>query len=193
MSPKDSGDLFMRSQDLVSPDDADAESEHYQPGAALHDSDSSVSGRATSSPIVAEREDREVSRFLRSQDLIDMDDFGFETGRSHRSITSLSEGWRDKLSSLKSRGFERMGSVRETMTGRLSSMHESTMSRVSAMRSGLTERADGVSRNLREHPAKWTGIAAGIGMTLGLAGRLAMKMRSRARRVLPTLVIVEAC
>ena len=46
-------------------------------------------------------------------------------------------------------------------------------------------------QSLRSNPTKWAGIAAGVGLGLGILGRV---MRHRmARRSRPELVIIEAC
>jgi hypothetical protein len=48
-----------------------------------------------------------------------------------------------------------------------------------------------LNRTLRSNPAKWAGIAAGVGVGLGILGRV---MRHRmAKRAQPELVIIEAC
>ena len=46
-------------------------------------------------------------------------------------------------------------------------------------------------QSLRANPAKWAGIAAGVGLGLGVLGRV---MRHRmGKRARPELVIIEAC
>ena len=51
-------------------------------------------------------------------------------------------------------------------------------------------KASSVKSSLRDHPAKWAGIAAGTGIALGLTGRY---LRRRAfLRDLPEIVVIEA-
>lgn len=193
MDPNQSVDLFIRSQDLLLPDDLDGESSsRYTPGSALRNAESSVSDRWKTRLTLPQTRDYEANLFLRSQDLLEPDDLemdsrGYTPGSaSRRSTTSLSEGWRSKLASLRDRGFERMESVRDRMTERAT--------RVSTVRDGVTARIHGMGRELREHPAKWASIAAGAGVGMGFAGRMLMRMRARARRQMPpSLIIVETC
>jgi hypothetical protein len=150
-----------------------------------------------------------IDLFIRSQGLLLPDDLDGESSSrytpgsalrddtpgaaSRRSNMSLNEGWRSRLVSLKERGFERMESMRDRMTGRVSSMNDTATSRVSTMRDGVTERVHGMGRELRQHPVKWAGMAAGAGIGMGLAGRMMMRMRARSRRPMPSLVIIETC
>ena len=53
----------------------------------------------------------------------------------------------------------------------------------------MNERVLSIKSELRSNPGKWAGIAAGAGFTLGLIGR---RLRHRARRNLPDLIIIEA-
>jgi len=59
---------------------------------------------------------------------------------------------------------------------------------------GLEPRAKALAMkandNLRSNPAKWTGIAAGAGLGVGLLGRF-LQHRAQNRRV-PAVVIIEA-
>jgi hypothetical protein len=50
--------------------------------------------------------------------------------------------------------------------------------------------AASVRNKLREHPARWAGIAAGAGLGTGLLGRF-LRHRTRRRRG-PAIVIIEA-
>ena len=45
-------------------------------------------------------------------------------------------------------------------------------------------------QQLRGHALLWTGIATGIGLALGIAGRIVRRRRARAA---PMYVLVEAC
>lgn len=60
-----------------------------------------------------------------------------------------------------------------------------------SVRDHLTSMRRGIDRNLRSNPMKWGGIATGVGLALGLAGRW---MRTRSRRKPTTAyVLLEAC
>lgn len=48
-----------------------------------------------------------------------------------------------------------------------------------------------VETSMRTSPMKWAGVAAGTGLALGLAGRIA-RARSKRQRALPELVIIDA-
>ena len=47
-----------------------------------------------------------------------------------------------------------------------------------------------VRQQLRSKPAVWAGIAAGVGLTVGIIGRIARRRRLRS---MPIMVILEAC
>ena len=66
-------------------------------------------------------------------------------------------------------------------TGRMARLKSKVFSRVRSARSA-------VSRELRDNATKWSGIAAGAGLTLGLIAR---RMRGR-RRIMPDIIIIEA-
>ncbi|HJQ38962.1 MAG TPA: hypothetical protein VKB93_17640 [Thermoanaerobaculia bacterium] len=48
-----------------------------------------------------------------------------------------------------------------------------------------------VETSMRTSPMKWAGIAAGTGLGLGIAGRIA-RGRSKRSRALPELVIIDS-
>ena len=205
-----SEDLFMRSQDLLVPDDMQGDSSQYTPGSALRDADASMGEDGRSRLVAPRTRDHGANLFLRSQDLLEPDDLemdskGYTPGSAmHRSMTSLSDGWRGRLSSLKERGLERMDSVRGGVFDRFSTMRDGMSERMSTMRDGMTERmstareevggrVSEVSREMREHPMKWAAVAAAAGVGLGFAGRMLMRMRTRVQREMPSLVIIETC
>lgn len=194
-----SEDLFMRSQDLLVPDDMQGDSSQYTPGSALREADASMGENGRSRLASPRTRDHEANLFLRSQDLLEPDDLemdtkGYTPGSAlHRSMTSLGDGWRGRLSSLKERGLERMDSVRGGMLDRFSTMRGGMTQRMSTLRAGFEDRVSGVSRELRDHPAKWAAVAAGAGVGLGFAGRMLMRLRARAQRELPSIVIIETC
>lgn len=66
--------------------------------------------------------------------------------------------------------------------GRMSRLKSNVKSRAMSMKSS-------VSREMRGNAGKWTGIAAGAGLTLGLLARM---LRSR-RRITPDIIVIEAC
>jgi hypothetical protein len=47
-----------------------------------------------------------------------------------------------------------------------------------------------VQQQLRSRPALWAGVATGLGLALGIAGRI---IRRRRARPMPMYVLVEAC
>ncbi len=65
--------------------------------------------------------------------------------------------------------------------------------KIEHLRSTATVKMNDLSTNLRQQlrskPAMWAGIAAGAGLALGIAGRIAR--HRRADKSLPTLVIIE--
>jgi ElaB/YqjD/DUF883 family membrane-anchored ribosome-binding protein len=176
-------ELFLRSQDLLMPDELDGESgSHYTPGSASRHSDPSVSDMMATRSTLPRTRDFEANLFLRSQDLLEPDELDMESSQYEPGSATRSHGrekWRSKLAALKSRGFERVGSMRDQMTGK-----------VSSARAGVNDRVAGANRNMRSHPAKWAGIAAGAGVGLGLMSRL---LRARRRRQLPDLILIETC
>lgn len=48
-----------------------------------------------------------------------------------------------------------------------------------------------VDSSMRTSPMKWTGVAAGLGLALGIAGRIA-RARSKRMHALPELVIIDS-
>jgi hypothetical protein len=47
-----------------------------------------------------------------------------------------------------------------------------------------------MQQQLRSKPALWAGVAAGLGLAIGIAGRI---IRKRRARPMPMYVLVEAC
>ena len=47
-----------------------------------------------------------------------------------------------------------------------------------------------VQTSMQTSPMKWAGVAAGVGLSLGLIGRL---MQRRASRNRPELIVIESC
>jgi hypothetical protein len=46
-----------------------------------------------------------------------------------------------------------------------------------------------LKRNIRDNARRWTAVAAGTGLTLGVMARLIR----RRRRISPDIVVIEAC
>ncbi len=57
-----------------------------------------------------------------------------------------------------------------------------------AIRDKLDNVGSNIETSMQINPMKWAGIAAGVGFTLGLAGRL---LQLRAKRNLPELIVIE--
>ena len=47
-----------------------------------------------------------------------------------------------------------------------------------------------IQSKMRSRPMLWAGVATGLGLALGIAGRI---IRRRRARSMPTFVLVEAC
>ena len=56
--------------------------------------------------------------------------------------------------------------------------------------SRLEDSKQWIQSSMRSKPALWAGIATGLGLALGIAGRIARQRRARS---MPTFFLVEAC
>jgi len=57
--------------------------------------------------------------------------------------------------------------------------------------SRLEDSKQWIQSRMRSKAVMWAGIATGLGLALGIAGRIAR--RRRRARSMPTFVLVEAC
>jgi len=100
-------------------------------------------------------------------------------------------GMRGKLDSLKSRGLSKVHDIQRVARDRGMAMKGSLVTAQTSMRDGATAQVTKLNDSMKTNPMKWAGIAAGAGFGLGLIGRVA-HWRSRHRRTMPDLVIIES-
>lgn len=75
------------------------------------------------------------------------------------------------------------------MNQKLEQLKSLAMERVHNAGDRAKQSAARVQTSMRTSPMKWAGVAAGAGVVLGIIGRI---VRSRSRRSLPDLVIIDA-
>ena len=119
----------------------------------------------------------------------DVHDYMHEPGSS----VTLPEhsGMRGKLDSLKSRGLSKVQDIQRVVHDRGMSMKGSLVTAQSSLRDGAKWQVTKMNDSMKMNPMLWAGIAAGTGFGLGLIGRFA-HWRSRHRRMMPDLVIIES-
>jgi len=100
-------------------------------------------------------------------------------------------GMRGKLDMLKSRGLSKVQDIQRVVRDRGMTMKGSLMTAQSSMRDGARTQVTKVNDSMKTNPMLWAGIAAGTGFGIGLIGRFA-HWRSRHRRMMPDLVIIES-
>ena len=102
-----------------------------------------------------------------------------ESATLHPPMSDRS-GMRARLETLKSRGLTKVQRVRNLTSERGLAVRDGAKSQVTKLQSSMSSNA-----------MLWAGIAAATGLGLGLLGRVA-HWRSKQRRVMPDLVIIEA-
>ena len=75
-------------------------------------------------------------------------------------------------------------------TSRLEDTKEWLSCKVGQIKPAIRKNQMKLQQQLRNRPAMWAGIAAGVGFALGLAGRIARHRRLRREM---EMVILEAC
>lgn len=66
-------------------------------------------------------------------------------------------------------------------------------SKLNAVKNSVRVKSSQAQRSLREHPAKWTGIAIGAGVGAGLLGRYLLHRAHSTREMPDVIVIGGAC
>jgi ElaB/YqjD/DUF883 family membrane-anchored ribosome-binding protein len=124
------------------------------------------------------------------------------TGETRTEITR--GGLMEKVDGWKSRGTELVRRASHTMSDRTQMMKRSMSTKTADMKRTLMERSsqvkpmihdtmDKADREFHSNPTKWAGIAAGATFVLGMIGRELRyhASRSRAKRMMPELIIIE--
>ena len=106
------------------------------------------------------------------------------------SVDSKKRGISEKINELKPVVTQRIDSLRSDFSREVSTMRSHIDARVNTMRDGVRMKATTMQHEMSSNPAKWAGIAAGVGMGIGVLGRY---MRHRAHRPQPQFIIIESC
>lgn len=108
--------------------------------------------------------------------------FEVESASFHPEV-SRSNVIRTRFGDLKSRSLSKVHDVRKGMTDRTALIK-------SNVQHSMTTAKTSAQRSMRNHPARWAGIAAGSGFVLGLLGRF-IQSRNEHRHHMPELVVIE--
>lgn len=106
------------------------------------------------------------------------------------SIDSTKRGISEKINHLKPVVTEKIDTLRNDVSRKVTSTRSQIDARMNTMREGVRMKATTMQHDMSSNPAKWAGIAAGVGMGLGVLGRY---MRHRAHRPQPQFIIIESC
>jgi gas vesicle protein len=106
------------------------------------------------------------------------------------SVDSTKRNISEKINDIKPVVTQRIDSLRSDLSREVSTMRNHIDTRVNTMRDSVKSKATTLQHEMSSNPAKWAGIAAGVGMGLGVLGRY---MRHRAHRPQPQFIIIEGC
>ena len=99
----------------------------------------------------------------------------------------------DKKSELMTSASRRVNGLRATVCQKANELRNAAIDRANTLRTSARDRVNvtrmRIDNELRTNTAKWTGIAAGAGLGLGLLSRL-IRHRMQARRSMPEAVII---
>ena len=83
----------------------------------------------------------------------------------------------------------KLSSMRDSVSSRLATIKPEAKRRIENVRSSVRGSALKAKTSLREHPAKWSGVAVGAGIGAGLLGRYLLH-RSHNHRELPDVIVI---
>ena len=102
--------------------------------------------------------------------------------------------WMNRKSELMTDTSRRLNDLRTSARDRTNELRSTVAERANTLRAKVGDRADivriRIDTELRTNTAKWTGIAAGTGVGLGLLARY-IRYRLKARRTMPEIVVVS--